>query len=382
MEAMKKAVRILFNGGWQWRSALEEELDLCDAARRNLQDYRTQNRMWRRLHSALGYIGLSNLVRYLCGRNGKGGETVRDEELLQNLLREIRETTQEDAEFLPAEGAFPEELEDKEVEDELEDEIDLPVEEQLNEPSLPQRGEEENVEEEKEEKEEEKNVLTLEEHRSEDDSKAERSDIKLSKKKRRRRKLSKKDTSNGEVSKEETSNGDVSKEEMNNRELSKEERNNGKLSNKKMNNKKLSKKERRKRELSKAERKNSNLSKEQSSNEEFLEEEERLDSEDIYEVHVHNYYSVLSGKEDMDRSPLEKSSHKIERKTENKRKRGRGGRHASTMRVSLCNSTERPADVKAITNTPASRHSPISSDIWAIPMATLQSLITNSNKTP
>ncbi|XP_068229625.1 myosin-4-like [Palaemon carinicauda] len=54
MEAMKKAARILLNGGWQWRSTLEEELDLCDAARRNLQDYRTQNSMWRRLHSALG----------------------------------------------------------------------------------------------------------------------------------------------------------------------------------------------------------------------------------------------------------------------------------------------------------------------------------------
>ncbi|XP_068245369.1 protein FAM133B-like [Palaemon carinicauda] len=133
----------------------------------------------------------------------------------------------------------------------------------------------EHVDEEKEEKEEEEKVLALEEHRSVDDSKAERSDKILSKKKR--------------------------------------------------SNKKLSKSERSKRELSKAERKNSNLSKEQSSNEDFSEEEERLDS-DIYEVPVHNYYSLLSGKDDMDRSPLKKSSHKSERKKENKKKRGRGGR--------------------------------------------------------
>ncbi|XP_068202659.1 nucleolar protein 58-like [Palaemon carinicauda] len=106
------------------------------------------------------------------------------------------------------------------------------------------------------------------------------------------------------------------KEEMNNRELTVKERNRRKLSNKKRNNKKLSTREKRKRELSETERKNSNLTKEHSSNEEFSEEDERLDSKDIYEVPVHNYYSVLSGKEDMDRSPLEKSSQNSERKKE------------------------------------------------------------------
>ncbi|XP_068222909.1 uncharacterized protein [Palaemon carinicauda] len=74
--------------------------------------------------------GASRMVfrGYLCGRNGKEGETVRDEELLQNLFQEIRETTQEEE--------VEDELEDEihlpveeEVEDELEDEIDLPAEE-------------------------------------------------------------------------------------------------------------------------------------------------------------------------------------------------------------------------------------------------------------
>ncbi|XP_068237213.1 golgin subfamily A member 6-like protein 22 [Palaemon carinicauda] len=103
MEAMKNVIRILLNGGWQWRSALAEELDLCDAARRNLQDYRTQNSLY-----------------FVRGSNGGVGETAGDAELLQNLLQEIEgETTQEAIEFHPAEG---------EIKEELEDEIDIPAE--------------------------------------------------------------------------------------------------------------------------------------------------------------------------------------------------------------------------------------------------------------
>ncbi|XP_068220630.1 nucleolar protein 58-like [Palaemon carinicauda] len=271
MEAMKKAVQILLNGGW-----------------------------------------------YLCGRNGKGGETVRDEELLQNLLQEIRETTQEEDEFLPAEGMFQEELEEAEeaFPEELEDGEFLPAEVAFQEFDLP-------AEQEVEDELEDEVDLPAEQEKK-------RRKRKLSKEEISNGKVSKEESSNSEVSKEESSNSEVSKEEMNNRELLKKERNNGKLSNKKRSNKKLSKREDRKRQLSKAERKNSNLSKEQSSNEEFSEEEERLDS-DIYEVPVHNYYSVLSGKEDMDRSPLKSSSQKSERKTANK-KRGRGGRRNRNCR--------------------------------------------------
>ncbi|XP_068213684.1 KS1 protein-like [Palaemon carinicauda] len=79
--------------------------------------------------------------------------------------------------------------------DELEDEIDLPVEEQEKEAGLHQRGEEEDVQE-NEEKAEDEKVPTLEENRSEYDSKTESSDKKLSNKKKRKRKLSKEETSN------------------------------------------------------------------------------------------------------------------------------------------------------------------------------------------
>ncbi|XP_064079481.1 probable serine/threonine-protein kinase kinX [Macrobrachium nipponense] len=57
-------LRLVLAGGVLWRSTLEKELRLCDAARLSLLDFRMENRVRRALHTVLDYIGFSYFSGY------------------------------------------------------------------------------------------------------------------------------------------------------------------------------------------------------------------------------------------------------------------------------------------------------------------------------